>query len=166
MFVGIDPGKAGAIAFVYADNTVQSWRGLTRKRRFGGEMVNMYDVKRMHRLIKLAAYWRDRRGCKVHVALERQAGRPVTSKLSVLEAGKGLGIWLALLDLYNFADFTWLSPTKWKTAMGLSKEKRKSLELCAYLYPEHHLPVGRDEARAEAILIAEFLKRQLYPING
>lgn len=90
----------------------------------------------------------------------------MTGKLSILEAGKGLGIWLALLALYDFDDFSWLSPAKWKGFMGLSKEKSKSLELCAYLYPEHKLPVGRDESRAEAILIAEYLKRQLYPING
>lgn len=166
VYVGIDPGKAGALAMIYPDGQVDSWLTPTRKRSFGGELSNMYSVREMHRFVKLAAHWRDKEKHQVHVVIERQAGRPVTSKKNVFASGMGMGIWFALLDLYGFSDFHWVSPNSWKKAFGLDNDKRKSLALCAYLYPKHPLPRMKDEARAEAILLAEFYKRRQVSING
>jgi crossover junction endodeoxyribonuclease RuvC len=49
-------------------------------------------------------------------------------------------------------------PFKWKRALGLSKDKRASLDKARLLYPNADLRLAKHEGRAEAILIAHWAR--------
>jgi len=51
-------------------------------------------------------------------------------------------------------------PQKWKKDMGLTSDKAESLDMARELWPAAPLTRKKDNGRAEALLIAEWLRRQ------
>lgn len=53
-----------------------------------------------------------------------------------------------------------VSPSVWKRGMGLDGDKERSRALARSLWPAAPLGRKRDHGRAEALLLAEWLRRQ------
>jgi crossover junction endodeoxyribonuclease RuvC len=51
-------------------------------------------------------------------------------------------------------------PRAWKKDMGLTADKDESLSMARELWPDAPLARKKDNGRAEALLIAEWLRRQ------
>lgn len=94
------------------------------------------------------------------VTIESQRQRPNDSKQVVFQVGRGLGLWEMAVTAAGY-ELVKVLPSQWKpnyTEPGA--DKKASLAICKKLYPDHDLPLAKDEARAEAILIADYTMRK------
>jgi crossover junction endodeoxyribonuclease RuvC len=144
-YIGIDPGMNGAIAMIDED----------------GRFSYVEDVYCPPRdLFELLC--RPRPLSDTRVAVERQQAMPGQGVSSSFQTGKGFGEILGVLACTGLPHEI-ISPTKWKPAMGLDKDKQKSREMARRLWPEAPLGRQKDEGRCEALLLAEWLRRRERP---
>lgn len=153
MIIGIDPGFTGAIAFirddyVYIDDL--PIRMIKGKRQIDEiAFSNLIKEKKKFNKIKYAAVedvW----------VMPKQG--IVSSGRFMFNAGILIGV-LAALDIKILKT----KPAVWKSALGLSKDKKKSLALAKKLFPDYkdYFRLMKHDGRAEAALIAHFAKVSL-----
>lgn len=179
LYVGIDAGKDGAVAFLQPGRGLQMFftplrvtrTKRPRKKTASGEPVvetkREYHVQWMRELLAIAARYK-RQGGSVLIGLERQWPRPDDSKHNVQAFAEGYATWKTVLELLGLRDdYKLVSPTSWKpryVETGAGKEA--SIRVCLQLYPRAPLPrkkgkpLKRSESQAEAVLIADYLYRQ------
>jgi hypothetical protein len=160
IFVGIDPGRLGAISALFPDGRVVA-RHLPLVKVRG---VERYDAYAMHRYMRWLRLWA-LDGYIVKCLAEEVTMRPFEAKRTVLAAGMGYGHWVCLAHLYGF-ELPQVHPSTWKAAYGFRRGKKTTAEfkrdtvsMCRKLYPSVKLYLEKDEALAEATLIADYLKR-------
>lgn len=165
IFAAIDPGLHGAVAaidgtgrIVYLADTPIIPTQVGRSKR------DTYVVSEMvHCLEALLTH-----GAKNPIRLlviENQRGMPGQGSPSVFSLGYGLGLWVALAAALVIP-YEKVEPAKWKKSIGLSGvDKGASVIRAGQLFPqaELHTPRGRAlDGRAEALLMAEWARRQLH----
>jgi crossover junction endodeoxyribonuclease RuvC len=145
-YVGIDPGKTGAIAIIE-----ESSRMVLDVPAINGD----YNFYQMLRILERA---KDRNS-KLYLTLERQQAMPGQGVSSTFQTGRGYGAWEAICSI-TVPDFQIVSPRVWKNKLGLSKDKEASRALAIFLYPsmEETLSRKKDHNRAEALLLAHYTK--------
>lgn len=179
IWIGIDCGKHGAIAVISSAKVLHSEHTCVRvdrkKKRTKKGAKSKYSIKteynldgmlsQLHRMITLAE-------CRdVVVVIEQQRQRPSDSKQTVFQIGYGQGLWemaiaavsreLARTNSTVELSVVKVLPSQWKPRyVEPGSDKKASLLACKTLYPKHELPLAKDEARAEATLIADFVMRQ------
>lgn len=138
--LGIDPGMTGAIAQV--SPTEEVW--------------DMPETP--HDLAALLATF-DPATTVAYV--ERVASMPGQGVASTFKFGYSFGVLIGCLASRGIR-YELVAPSKWKRAMGLSKDKGESRRLAQALYPAlvSQLRRARDDGRAEALLIAEWGRRE------
>lgn len=149
LFVGIDPGLKGAVGVI--DQT--------------GWFIGVFDLpirhEKRHKVIAvdmLAEILEDYR--KADVMVEIQNPRPIQGVRSAFTTGLNYGRLTATLDMLGMRWHV-VSPTDWKKAIGVTKDKDTSLEKARDLWPDAPLTRKKDDGRAEALLIAEYARRRL-----
>lgn len=171
IYVGIDCGKHGGIAILkpgrwlrafHTPVTVTTFKFPRKKTEAGNPAVKRtetYNVLVMYKLLQLVQRLQQR-GHRIVVGLERQWPRPEDGKSRVQSLAEGFATWWTLLNVLRLP-VTLVSPTSWKpryTVAGAAKEE--SVKACQRIYPHVSFSRKKDEARAEAILIADFLYRK------
>ena len=80
---------------------------------------------------------------------------------STFKFGRSVGVVEGALSALGIP-IRWVSPAKWKKAMGLPADKGAARRRAIELWPDHaHLFARvKDDGRAEAALIAEYGRRQ------
>ena len=136
--VGIDPGMTGAIATV--EPTVEVWDMPT----------TAHD---------LAALLQTFSPSTTRVYIEKAQSMPGQGVSSMFKYGVHYGHLTGMLALLRIA-YIEVSPQTWKRVMGLTAEKADSRAMAQKLFPEAALSRKRDHGRAEALLLAEFGRRQ------
>jgi len=58
-----------------------------------------------------------------------------------------------------------VTPQRWKKHFHLTADKGESLDMARYLWPEAKLKLKKDINKAEALLIAEYLRHTLHGIE-
>ena len=146
-YVGIDPGKTGAIAIIADFVAVHDVPVVSA--------LNDYDFYRMYKLLGKISY----KYPYVRLSLERQQAMPGQGVSSTFQTGRGYGAWEALCWITT-PDFKIVSPRVWKKKLGLSKDKEASRKLAIKLYPsmEEMLRRKKDHNRSEALLLAHYTK--------
>lgn len=136
--LGIDPGAGGAIGMVQP-------------------MVETWDMPATPKdLADLFATF-DPNTTMVYV--EASQSMPGQGVSSTFKYGVGYGVILGVLAAYGFPHRL-VAPSTWKRAMGVTKDKTETRRLAQQLFPTASLGRVRDHGRAEALLIAEFGRRQ------
>jgi hypothetical protein len=74
---------------------------------------------------------------------------------SAFNFGVGFGSLLGVLQARHIA-IEFVTPAVWKRTMGLSQDKRASLDKARLLYPDAELGLAKHEGRAEALLLAHW----------
>lgn len=143
MIVGIDPGKAGAIAWLTA----------------AGALIAVRDLPVTKEGLQPAvlAEWLRDVGQVSHSFLERVAARPGAGVSGMFNFGRGYGQLEGVLSALG-VPVTLVTPPKWKAAMSVSADKASSRSRAAQLWPGAAGEFARvkDDGRAEAALIAMY----------
>jgi crossover junction endodeoxyribonuclease RuvC len=151
MIIGIDPGKTGAVSFLYKDSKIEI---------FDTPLCsdNSYDIDGMSDIFD---GWL---GYNIDgVFIEKVHSMPKQGVASMFNFGMGYGIWLGICSALKYP-ITLVTPQAWKEEMNLiSKPKDDARAKVIELFPKHSLLVTRkkDIGRADAILIAEYGRRKL-----
>tara|TARA_R110001583_G_scaffold1589_7_gene12403 strand:+ start:2871 stop:3386 length:516 start_codon:yes stop_codon:yes gene_type:complete len=110
IYVGIDPGKDGAVVAINADGTIAG-SFMTRQdftTNVGKGSKREYLIYRMNYAIKCL-------GSKHNImlaAVEKQSARPGQGVVSMFSAGYGYGLWLGILSA-NGVPFIEVRPRTW-----------------------------------------------------
>lgn len=149
---GIDPGLSGAIAII-SNGRVEIEDTPTDMEVIGGKNRRVYDPAAMNDLIVIIP-------SHVKMCLEKVRPMP-TFGASNFTFGMGLAYW-AMALVSNKVSWQTVSPQQWKKDMGLiGSDKRASRALAIKLFPRdaHYFARVKDHDRADATLIAEWLRR-------
>ena len=167
LWVGIDCGKTGGFATIDEHGSVNSYHTpsfttRTKKRGKSKSGKTRYSSKTEYNLqgmLDLFATLPD--AYEITVAIEQQRQRPGDAKQVVFQVGYGMGLWDMACMASNLTNVVKVLPSQWKPCyVEVGADKAASLAKCKELYPEHELPLAKDEARAEAILIADYIRRK------
>lgn len=147
IYIGLDPGFSGA------------W-GMINHR---GEYISCGDMHHAEKHIHTRLIWAemiqalDRQDCEVVVeAVHSMPGQGVSSSFKF---GVAFGGAIALAERFN-CPWHMVTPQKWKKALNLSSDKQQSIDLARELWPAAPITRKKDNGRAEALLLAEWLRRQ------
>lgn len=153
IYIGIDPGKSGALAFLGYMN--------------GPLTYDMNDPDVMAWLEASAGYNGD-----VKALIEKVHSMPQQGVSTTFTFGKEYGRAVGWLEAYQIP-FEYITPGQWwklvKDSEKQPKDKKTaSLELARRLFPaiaREHLSRKKDHNRAEALLIAEACRRKYENTN-
>ena len=142
IYIGIDPGKDGALAIVSEGGLVEAIP---------------YDTQ---------AYKNALSGLKTPsvAVLEHVNAMPKQGVTSMFNFGEGFGYLKGLLEAYGIP-YELVRPQKWKKEFGISG-KNQSIEVCKRLFPGVNLKktdrCKKDhDGMAEALLMALYARRHL-----
>lgn len=183
LYIGVDPGKQGAIAFLLSNKakrktfatsfstpvTVTVKKFPRAKTKSGKPKVSRkveYNPLAMRDIIvEWIAKARKNQKCKVLFCIERQWARPNDSKSNVQRVAEGYATWLTIAKLLGLTVIE-ISPVSWKPRyVAVGADKKASVKVCTKLFPMVSLPRVKDADRAEAVLIADFIRRREEKIN-
>jgi hypothetical protein len=168
IYIGIDPGKSGAIAIVRPGNS---------------EVHNFSTWKEHHAQIQ-AEIWGEE-NLDIFAVIELGQKRMGERAKSAFAFGENCGGWACLLEVLGVPR-EFVEASKWKKAMGISvtmpkrkpdapkpteeqkkraraahkkKLKELSIKRACELFPQMVKEIGKNDNKAEALLIAEYGRR-------
>jgi crossover junction endodeoxyribonuclease RuvC len=94
--------------------------------------------------------------------MEQVHSMPNQGVSSTFSFGRAVGVISAVCELTRYPVHL-VTPQRWKKHFHLTADKNESLDMARYLWPEAKLKLKRDGNKAEALLIAEYLR---HTING
>ena len=146
IYIGIDPGKSGALAVLREDGKVTIFKF--------EELA--YDL-----ILRDIANSKQRSAC----VLERVSAMPKQGVTSMFNFGVNFGFIQGLLTAHNIP-FELVTPRKWKSEFGITADKNSSITVAQRLFPAVSLLRTEkckkpDDGIAEALLLAEYARRKL-----
>lgn len=159
LYIGIDPGLHGAVGFLYPNGSAAGQFAPTRKVKQGRKERLTYDICAMRDLLRQPFdEYRDMFD-DVHVCVEQAQAMPKQGVVSMFSIGVGYGLWQGLLVGSQLA-YTTVRPAIWKKVMVPNgPDKAASLKAARKRWPKVDFSLAKDEAVAEALLIAAYAKQ-------
>jgi len=170
-YIGIDPGLSGVMAVLFAGSALPrprielhpapTVRVKVRKARSKKSGVRVeYDVHEFRQLLKPFE------GRNVIAGIEHLRGYPGASSQAVFGMGYGFGLWVMALATCQIP-YTLVPPQTWKRALsvlgkpGQPDQERKAATVlrAKQLFPWIDLPYKKDHNSADALLLAEYMRR-------
>ena len=147
LFVGVDPGKTGAVAVINERGEPQ-W--VDDMPRIGGEI----DAKAFVEML------RESRNLIACAAIERTQALPQTPRSVCHSLGMSEGMALAGLLMLGVR-IVRPRPNEWKKVMRVPADKALAKETAEMMFPtmKHRLQRASDHNRAEALLLADYARR-------
>lgn len=145
IFIGIDPGKSGGIAWMRDDFSAPSHV------KFDG--MTELDV---HNVVESLVAEADCEAVSVCAVIESVSASPQMGVTSAFSFGRNFGFWLGVLAGCA-VPFALVRPQKWQKAMGcLTKgDKNISKSAAQRLYPNERIT----HSTADALLLATYCRR-------
>jgi hypothetical protein len=154
IYIGIDPGAvSGALGAVDHD----------------GNYLEAFDIEHKDKHI-LALVFKSRILSIVdpkigaEICMEQVHSMPNQGVSSTFAFGRAVGVISAVCELTRYPVHL-VTPQKWKKHFHLTADKNESLDMARYLWPEAKLKLKKDINKAEALLIAEYLRHTLHGIE-
>ena len=143
IYIGIDPGKSGAMAVI--------------SERTNKQIVIPFDEERYIAKLRICT------GLDCRVCLEHVTAMPKQGVTSMFHFGENFGYIKGLLEAFKIP-YELVRPQKWKKEFGIS-DKNSSVECCKRLFPGVSLRRTErcrkdDDGMAEALLMALYAKRR------
>jgi len=149
LFIGIDPGASGAIAVINIERKIillQDWPGNE---------------------VSAASYIRDVYNNKgkssISAVIEKAHAMPKQGVKSMFSFGMNYGIYLGILSTLGIPYIT-ITPRIWqKGVISKAQDKKPALAAAQRMFPNAVLVGprgGKRDGRADALLIADFCRRQ------
>jgi crossover junction endodeoxyribonuclease RuvC len=157
IYLGFDPGMQGAIAAITADGSARVVdmptvvTKATRREILAGELA------------ALVALFAENGDGGVTAVFEKPIAMPRQASQSTLAAGRGVGLIEGVLAALR-VPYESIAPSAWKAQMGIPKGATKDVSRARALalFPAlaEQLARKKDDGRAEALLLAEWRRRQ------
>lgn len=148
IYIGIDPGQSGACAI------------LARKEQFVFDFEDILVINELKAYADLYHY--GPANYELLAAIEKVHSMPKQGVSSSFKFGTNFGIWQGRLQALEIP-YIFVTPGKWQKVVfdSMTKGDRKemSLDLARRLFPWAELHLKKHHGRAEALLIAEYLRR-------
>lgn len=154
-FLGIDPGLTGAAALMDANGGLVNVFDLPVIR--DGALA-WIDAPTFHQELDLSMDRASALYGNLESWIERAQATPQMGRSSAFNYGVGFGSVLGMLMSRAMFPLNLITPSKWKGALGLSKDKNASRDKAKLLYPTAELDLVKHHGRAEAILIAHWAR--------
>ena len=143
IFLGVDPGKSGAIAVFYGDGTIHT---------------SLWSESDYRDLAQICC-----ETDKCFCIVEKVHSMPKQGVSSSFNFGANFG-WIQGLMYALDIPVQLVDPRKWKAYYGLDNDKQKSIACCKRLFPSVNLKATErckkdHDGIAEAILMAEYGRR-------
>lgn len=145
--IGIDPGLTGAIAVLGPTGELERLGDLPVIRDKSLSWIDGGILQSF--LIDAQA------GRQARAIVERVSAMPGQGVSSSFIFGMAFGSVLSILQARHIG-IELVTASTWKGALGLSKDKRASLDRARLLYPSAELHLAKHDGRAEAILLAHW----------
>lgn len=150
-FIGIDPGKSGALAIIHVGDT-----GIL------SVSITPFDEERYVQELKEIHI---NPGDKCVACVERVAAMPGQGVKSMFSFGANYGFIQGLLAMKRIP-FETIPPQKWKKEYSLGKDKEASIATAKKLFPcvsllKTERCKKEHDGMAEALLMAEYARRHL-----
>lgn len=144
IYIGIDPGKDGAMAFLYDKEP---------------PVLMAYDSQIYRKALSIGTETLCR------CCLERVGAMPGQGVTSMFKFGENYGFIQGLLTAYSIP-YELVTPQKWKKEFQITGDKNSSIAVCKRLFPDVCLRrtdrCKKDhDGMAEALLMAEYARRRL-----
>lgn len=158
-YIGIDPGFKGAVAAItenaaYVSDTPSAIIGKSKREYLIPEMIRILDEFTSREGILIS---------DVVVAIEKVHSMPRQGVASAFTFGKGYGIWLGILASLHIP-YDEVTPQRWQKEMmdGMQRGKDAARVRAMQIFPSLSESLKRksDDGRADALLIAEWRRRQ------
>ena len=158
--LSVDPGLSGALAFMDVDGNIETIDMPVHRLKRNGKTKREVDRYELARII-------DAHAPISHAFVEQVGAMPGQGVSSVFQFGRSLGIVEGVLAA-NFIPTDYVTPRKWRSALGVRAGKDGSRARASELMPRHAGQWIRvkDDGRAEAALIALYGARELGRIEG
>lgn len=148
IYIGIDPGKSGALAVLNED---------------GSSIIYPFSVDGYREI--LADYSTENFKCRAKCCLEHVSAMPGNGSVSMFNFGENFGFIQGLLTAYEIP-YELVRPQKWKKEFSVTADKNQAIDVCKRLFPNAILKrTDRckvdDSNFAEALLMAEYARRKL-----
>ena len=142
-YIGIDPGKSGALALLTED---------------GQCTVVPFQESAYTAILKAAS------GPSSVCCVEKVGAMPGQGVVSMFNFGHNLGYIEGLLQAFDIP-YQLVPPKTWKKEFSVTSDKNTSIEVCRKLFPHVCLlPTSRSrkpsDGMAEAMLMAEYARRK------
>jgi len=154
IYIGIDPGSvSGALGAVDHD----------------GNYLEAFDIEHRDKHI-LALVFKSRILSLVdpkvgaEICMEQVHSMPNQGVSSTFAFGRAVGVISAVCELTRYPVHL-VTPQRWKKHFHLSADKNESLDMARYYWPEAKLRFKKDGNKAEALLIACYLRHELHGIE-
>ena len=149
IYLGIDPGKSGAFAFL-SDN--------------GFASVYAFDEAAFISNLRLYTRLKPEE-IQLKCMLEKVGAMPGQGVTSMFSFGMNYG-WIQGVLTAEGVSYELVTPQKWKKEFGVTADKNTSIEVCKRLFPGVNLKRTErckkdDDGIAEALLLAEFARRHM-----
>lgn len=146
IYIGIDPGKSGALAMIRGDGDIRVWP--------------FNSAEYVEVLTGLTSISREIKCC-----VEKVSAMPGQGVVSMFNFGHNLGLIEGVLQA-NRIPYQLVPPQTWKKEFSLNSDKAKSIEVCQKLFPNVSLLATErsrkpNDGMAEALLMAEYARRKL-----
>ena len=143
IYIGIDPGKSGALAVISDDGAVS---------------VVPFDTDTYVATLRYVPG-------QTRAVLEHVTAMPKQGVTSMFHFGENFGYIKGLLEA-NGIPYELVRPQKWKKEFGITGDKNSSIAVCKRLFPGVSLRRTErcrkdDDGMAEALLMAEYARRRL-----
>ena len=144
IYIGIDPGKSGAIAIM----------------KDGEITTNVFDETAYIGLLRCVAESKELAGC----CLERVGAMPGQGVTGMFNFGMNFGFIQGALSAFEIP-YELIRPQTWKKEFGITKDKNTSIQVCKRLFPNVNLLrtekcTKPHDGIAEAVLMAEYARRK------
>lgn len=148
MILGIDPGLSGALAFL-GDGELLIYDIPTLKIERNGKAKRQIDLYKLLEIVRTYQV--------THCYLESVGAMPGQGVSSMFQMGRGFGQIEGIVTACGFP-VTYVTPMKWKKALGVPKDKDGARQRASQLMPQwvHNWSLRRDDGKAESALIAYY----------
>jgi crossover junction endodeoxyribonuclease RuvC len=150
-YIGIDPGLSGAIAILWDDDAYEVSDIPIMSKGFG-TVKNEINAGGMKDILAAAIV-----AGNVVAVLERVNAMPGQGVSSVFSLGDSFGSCRSVLACLDIPTL-YVAPTQWKKHYGLTSDKEQARALAIRLFPKADLKLKKHIDRAEALLMALYLK--------
>jgi len=164
LVIGVDPGLTGAISLLCSERGLLECEDLPTcgNGQETGNMLRWIDATALQAMLR---DWSARHGFaerSVHACIERPIPMPTLPAQTVASQFDTFGVIRALVGgRVALGGMTIINPRDWKKLFGLGTDKDASRATAKRLYPDAPVTRVKDHNRAESVLIAHWLLKEV-----